>query len=253
MKNIGVILVLLLTVNTMYSQDVILKKNGDEIKVKVIEISKNNIKYKDFSSLNGPTRNIYTSEVFMVKYENGTKEVFKKNESPKVNTVSSKSLTESYKNKLNSSFYIGINGGLPIGDIKDFFNFQAGVDFAYLIEVADDIEIGGLVGFSNYFGGEYSYYDEYIYDIDDASFIPVAFSVRYNFLDHKFFGGIDLGYAINISGGAEGGFYYRPKFGYNLEKINLIASYSGISKGFNGNYSSTVDFSSLNIGIEFKF
>jgi hypothetical protein len=56
--------------------DVITMKNGDDIKVKVIEITPDLIKYKRCDFLDGPIYTARKSEVFMVRYANGTKEVF---------------------------------------------------------------------------------------------------------------------------------------------------------------------------------
>jgi len=59
------------------AQDVILKKDGSEIKAKVLEITEQQvIKYKEFSFQSGPTRSISIFDVFMITYENGKKEVF---------------------------------------------------------------------------------------------------------------------------------------------------------------------------------
>lgn len=74
MKTLALALSLLLA-NTIFSQDNIIKKNGDEIKSKVIEIGTTEIKYKKFESPNGPTYAISKDEVFMVKYQDGTKDV----------------------------------------------------------------------------------------------------------------------------------------------------------------------------------
>ena len=63
------------------AQDIILKHDGSEIKAKVLEITDQQVKYKDFDFQNGPTRNINISEIFMITYENGQKEVFNKNTS----------------------------------------------------------------------------------------------------------------------------------------------------------------------------
>jgi hypothetical protein len=57
------------------AQDVITLKNGNEIKAKVAEISDTEIKYKRFDNLDGPTIVIAKNEVFIIKYENGTREV----------------------------------------------------------------------------------------------------------------------------------------------------------------------------------
>src|SRR5947207_480696 len=58
-----------------FAQDVIIKKNGDEIKSKILEVSGSEIKYKRSDNMDGPTYTIPKPEVFMVKYENGTKEI----------------------------------------------------------------------------------------------------------------------------------------------------------------------------------
>ena len=62
----------------VFAQDIILKQDGSEIKVKVLEITDQQVKYKDYDFQSGPTRNINVSDVFMITYENGQKEVFKK-------------------------------------------------------------------------------------------------------------------------------------------------------------------------------
>lgn len=57
--------------------DLIIFKNGDELKSKVIEINEREIKYKRCDNLDGPLITVNKSDVFMIKYSNGTKEVFK--------------------------------------------------------------------------------------------------------------------------------------------------------------------------------
>lgn len=75
MRKILLILSILLSVSAM-AQDVILKQNGDEIQCKLIEVGTENIKYKKWSNLNGPTFVEERNDVFMIKYENGEKDVF---------------------------------------------------------------------------------------------------------------------------------------------------------------------------------
>jgi hypothetical protein len=57
-------------------QDVIVQKNGEEIKAKVEQVLDTEIKYKKFDNLSGPLYSIKKSELFMIKYENGSKDVF---------------------------------------------------------------------------------------------------------------------------------------------------------------------------------
>ncbi len=60
-----------------FGQDNIILKSGDEISSKVIEIDKETVKYKKYSNLNGPIYSIDKAEVFMIKYENGEKDIIK--------------------------------------------------------------------------------------------------------------------------------------------------------------------------------
>ena len=51
-------------------------RNGDELKVKIIEVNPTEIKYKFTDPASDALHVIYKREAFMVKYGNGTKEVF---------------------------------------------------------------------------------------------------------------------------------------------------------------------------------
>lgn len=57
--------------------DIILKRDGEEVPAKVIEVGLYEIKYKKCSNLEGPTYLIPKSDVFMITYSNGSKDVFK--------------------------------------------------------------------------------------------------------------------------------------------------------------------------------
>jgi hypothetical protein len=58
------------------SQDIIVLKNGDEIKAKVQEVGISDVKYKKFENTAGPAYTLLKTEIFMIKYENGAKDVF---------------------------------------------------------------------------------------------------------------------------------------------------------------------------------
>ncbi len=65
--------------------DQLIYKDGTEAMVKVIEITPNEIKYKKCENLEGPVYSTKKSELFMIKYANGTREVFKSDNAPKTN------------------------------------------------------------------------------------------------------------------------------------------------------------------------
>lgn len=154
-----------------------------------------------------------------------------------------------FANAQDGHFKVGAHVGLPLGDIKDAFSVNLGVDAAYLWNVADKFSAGVTTGYTTYLGktetidlGGGTRFD---IKTPDAGFIPVAGTAQYSLTDNLFVGA-DLGYAIYVgSGDADGGFLYQPKFGYQNEKIELYAGYKGISNDGT--------FSSINLGFNYKF
>jgi hypothetical protein len=110
MKNILLTCFFILTITHLFAQDNLVKKDGSEINVKVLEIESNSIKYKKFDNLEGPTYSINVSEVFMIQYENGTKDVFNKVQNQNTDNVQIK--TESKFKNATSKFRVGIGWGL---------------------------------------------------------------------------------------------------------------------------------------------
>lgn len=137
---------------------------------------------------------------------------------------------------------LGINVGLPVGDVDELYSFDLGADLSYMFGTESGFSVGPMVGYSHFFGktmdtgfGEV--------DLDDVSFLPIAASGRIG-LSESFFLGADIGYALGITEDVDGGFYYRPKLGFDLFGLGLIASYSGVSMDGGS-------FSSVNLGVEF--
>lgn len=60
----------------VHAQDTIVMSNGDEIQAKVTGVTSDKITYQRYDNLSGPAYTTEKSEIFMVKYENGTKDVF---------------------------------------------------------------------------------------------------------------------------------------------------------------------------------
>ncbi|MCF6223048.1 MAG: hypothetical protein L3J34_04900 [Flavobacteriaceae bacterium] len=168
-----------------------------------------------------------------------------------------------YNQAKTGGFKAGANIGLPIQGASDVSSFNFGADIAYLFEIMENLEVGGLVGYTVYNGdGKYEVYDGgegvVVKNYKDAGFVPISTTARYYFSNRKFFGGLDLGYAINVSGDANGGLFVRPKFGFNFGKITLIGSFQRISGGVdyyegNVNVFKISGFTSANFGIEYGF
>lgn len=70
---------MLLFVVAAQAQDLVIKKNGDEIRCKVLELTPEKIVYSSqgaVDSLPPETLEVKKAEVFMIRYQNGTKDVF---------------------------------------------------------------------------------------------------------------------------------------------------------------------------------
>ena len=65
-----------------FSQDIITKKSGEDIQAKVIEVTTSEIKYKKFDNQTGPIFTISTMELLMIRYENGSKDIFTTPQNP---------------------------------------------------------------------------------------------------------------------------------------------------------------------------
>lgn len=75
-KHFIIFVTLTLSSVCIFAQDVIFKKDGVKINAKTLEITEQQIKYKDFYFQDGPIRNVNISDVAMIIYENGEKEIF---------------------------------------------------------------------------------------------------------------------------------------------------------------------------------
>ncbi len=71
------LLLALLTVlaSAAHAQDILTKRNGDELPVKVVEITPAEVKFRRADNPDGPLISVWKSEVYMIRYANGTKEI----------------------------------------------------------------------------------------------------------------------------------------------------------------------------------
>lgn len=126
MKYLFLTLGILLTSIFSYAQDIIYKVDQSEINAKIYEITTSTIKYYE----NDILKEINISDVFMIIYENGEKEVFKKNDITAKNINATTHYNKIYKSAINikvvdkriSPTIIGEQPGIIVGTrmkIKD--------------------------------------------------------------------------------------------------------------------------------------
>lgn len=85
-----------------FAQDIIICRNGDEISSKVLKISKTEIEYKKWANQDGPTYTLEKAEVFMIKYQNGEKDVFKEEPAAQAVPTSNQTVQAAATNEQNS-------------------------------------------------------------------------------------------------------------------------------------------------------
>lgn len=69
-------LLFMLCTNYSMAQDVITRTNGEKINAKVLKVSPTEIEYKLFDNQDGPLHMLLRSDVNVIVYQNGTKDVF---------------------------------------------------------------------------------------------------------------------------------------------------------------------------------
>ncbi len=143
------------------------------------------------------------------------------------------------------TFKIGATAGLPSADASNFSSFVLGIDaYYYFTDIDDFINIGGTVGYRNFFGDDVNILGLTV-PVDDAQFLPVAVAARLKIFG-LFGAGADIGYAFGLSDGLDGGFYFRPVLTFDIwDAIELNMSYESITDFANwGNF---------NVGVLFQF
>ena len=76
MRRILLVISFLMVLIGARAQDLLQKTNGDEIKVKVLEITTENVKYKKYTNIDGPLYTLSKKEIQEIVFENGDKEIF---------------------------------------------------------------------------------------------------------------------------------------------------------------------------------
>jgi len=81
-KGFEVLLVTMFMTCSLFSQDLIIKKDGEEINSKIVEIGIDSVKFKKNDNIEGPDYVLHKYDIVFVKLENGTKEIFNVNKPP---------------------------------------------------------------------------------------------------------------------------------------------------------------------------
>lgn len=101
----------LLSMMTAKAQDIITKKNGDDIKSKIIEVGTNEIKYKLYDEPDGATYILRKNDILLITYETGRREVFNE-----------KTNSELYYT--NKTPVDNVSPGMKYKELKNLYNYK---------------------------------------------------------------------------------------------------------------------------------
>lgn len=127
-------------------------------------------------------------------------------------------------NEDNSWLKVGLNFGLPVGDVSDFSAFALGLDLAGQFMRTDNFGLGVASGYTHYIK------KSNVAFADDFGVIPLGVMFRYYPQPEGIFVGTDLGYSFYTGSGTSdtGGAYVRPQVGYHNYDWNIFAYYNHI-------------------------
>ncbi|WP_350287047.1 hypothetical protein [uncultured Croceitalea sp.] len=130
-----------------------------------------------------------------------------------------------------TNFRAGINAGLVLGDFSDNYSLNLGLELQHLWGLSREIDLGVATGFYNAFGEKQTLDEGGIsieIEFDNVQYIPAAAALRI-YPTRGFKIGGDVGYAIGINEGNEGGLYYRPVLGVDINDVTEFnVSYTAI-------------------------
>ena len=131
----------------------------------------------------------------------------------------------------------GVQGGLAVNDYADVTSIILGTDFGYMHALGEVVDLGVMVGYIHGFPEKYGTENALI-NLPSIQFLPISVGVRVWTSNSFSFGG-NIGQAIGLNDGNDGGFYYRPQIGY-LMGPSTEANISYTSIGLDGTPWNTV-------------
>jgi len=118
--------------------------------------------------------------------------------------------------------------GFVIGDASDFTSLSVGAALAYLFEVSDDFQAGPEIGYTNYFGKDFTS-GSITFKTDDFGVVPILAKAQYSLTDQINAEG-GAGYAVFTGDGGGGEFTWRVGGSYEFsDGWRAAAGYNSIT------------------------
>jgi hypothetical protein len=230
-RNLFMLIAAFLFAANLFAQDVIALKTGEEIQASVQEVGINEIKYKRADNSNGPVYVLKKSEVFMIIYQNGTRDSFANSALYSTETrQTDTSIKQKSRFNKPKGYLKLVETGLGIENNSLSATMINGYRFA------PQFAIGLGVGFDyskiekqNYNYYVFDYYDSYYYT-EENIVLPVFIHLRSDFINRKVspFASLNIGYNFNLSGGSIGGLMIEPILGISFNIGKKLRMMTGV-------------------------
>ena len=122
--------------------DNIILKNRNEISAKIIENTPDLVKYKKCAQLDGPMYTIYKSDILMLRYADGTKDIIRNNKKYKNQEYSEEN------NRLSSLGFLSIMFGIYSWFVLGIVFAPLGIISGIFSLVRDENKVTGAIGLS---------------------------------------------------------------------------------------------------------
>lgn len=231
MKKLFLLLIGASIASISHAQDTIVFKNASDIEAQITAITPETITYKRWDNPNGPTYTVNKDEVFYIKYENNTKEVFNEEDYAHMNRSSIKN-----KNIKTILFQSDIMVGGIFGKFFELPKIGGGpsLDVTLGVKIYERLFIGFETGYHHFFA---RYLDRStIYDYNGSHFslgyVPLGANFKGYFLRNSkvlpyiscslggFIGVVDLN-GMN-------GFHCQVGLGAEIRRFSFGIGYNGI-------------------------
>lgn len=233
MKKFIFLLITVIIFTNLRAQDIIILNDGTEIESKILEVGIENIKYKKFNAQEGPVYLLPKSDIFLIKYEDGTKDIF----NPKESNINIYVPPTDFRRK---GLYLGFHlipgiGNMSFEGSESGFAFNSGVDFNILFNDYVGIKTG-----LSYLTLSYEYDSYFIDEIGNPYYAKLAESTSSIGIPIKF---------LLITGKKTVGFFLES--GLNVYfPISSKITFEDIT--IDGPYESVVLSEETSIGINIK-
>jgi hypothetical protein len=164
MKKTTLLLITQIIAYYLLGQDVIFLKNGGEIKAKVLEVLPDVVKYKKWDNQDGPSYSESKANIFMIKYQNGTKDVFGENISSGGSSSGSSGSSSSYSSQspgLKQILMSPINGNTAT-------DFLAGTATCYNDKSAGATQVSNFIVIFTNSPGQFDYQSNLISHVENS-------------------------------------------------------------------------------------